>query len=95
MKGLFVQGILYRLHNVLIHAIVVFAMTGQWHAAIGTSVAFNLLNIVLYYHFHLWMDWIGRRKNGKDSVVDRTVWGWKDDGGEGDSKELELRNSGW
>lgn len=94
--NLWIRGLLYRLHNMVIHAFLLWAVTGELHMAVGTSLAFNLLNVLLYYHFHLWMGWIGkRRRHGKDSLVDGAVGCGQDNGGKRDPKELELCDSGW
>jgi len=55
------SGLLYRLHNIIAHAIIIAAITGQWHVALGTSVAVNVLNVVLYYHFHFWAGRLEKR----------------------------------
>lgn len=61
MGGLLVRGLLYRLHNIIAHAIIIAIITGQWHVAVGTSIAVNVLNVVLYYHFHFWVERLEKR----------------------------------
>ena len=67
MKRLLIRGLLYRLHNIIAHSIIIVAITGKWHIALGTSIAVNVLNVVLYYHFHF----LGR-KIGEE--MGRIIW---------------------
>ena len=61
MRRLLVRGVLYRLHNMMAHAVILLAITGRWDVSLGTSVLLNFLNVLLYYHFHFWAERIEKR----------------------------------
>lgn len=63
-----VSGIVYRLHVILVQSIFFWFLTKSWKWAIGTSVAWNILNTLLYYNYHYWfarLFKIGKNKNGR------------------------------
>lgn len=54
VKALGVSGLIYGLHIILIQSIFFWFITGNWEWAVGTSVAWNILNTLLYYNYHYW-----------------------------------------
>ena len=58
------SGIVYRLHVILIQTLFFYILTREWKWAIGTSLAWNIINTLLYYNYHYWFSRIF--KIGKD-----------------------------
>ena len=49
-----ISGVVYRLHIIVIQSIFFYIITGEWKWAIGISLAWNIINIGLYYNYHYW-----------------------------------------
>lgn len=49
---LFISGVVYRIHVILIQSIFFYVLTREWKWAIGTSVTWNIINTCLYYNYH-------------------------------------------
>ena len=54
LNRLLVSGICYRIHVVFVQSIFFYLLTGEWKWAIGTSIAWNVINTFLYYNYHYW-----------------------------------------
>jgi len=58
---LFIQGLLYRVHIILIQSIFWYILLGittgmwKWEWAISSSLLWNVINTFLYYNFHYWI----------------------------------------
>jgi len=72
---LLLSGIVYRLHIVIIQSVFWYVFNGvtldvwEWKWAISSSIAWNVLNTILYYNYHYWfarLFKLGRRGDGDD-----------------------------
>ena len=48
------NGLLYRIHIIIIQSIFFWVITGTWKWSIGCSLTWNILNMILYYNWHYW-----------------------------------------
>jgi len=61
LDRLFIQGIIYRIHIVIIQSIFWYVLLGyttgvwKWEWAISSSLLWNICNTILYYNFHYWI----------------------------------------
>jgi len=39
---------------IVVQSIFFYILTGKWKWAIGTSIAWNVINTFLYYNYHYW-----------------------------------------
>lgn len=49
-----INGLVYRTHIILLQSLFFWLLTHQWKWAIGTSLAWNCVNMCLYYNYHYW-----------------------------------------
>lgn len=60
LKVLFFEGFIYRLHIIFFQSIFWYFFFGYttntwaWDWAISSSIAWNIVNVILYYNFHYW-----------------------------------------
>lgn len=66
LKVLALEGIFYRLHNLVLGAVVFYIFFQDATIAFSGSLAINILHTAFYYHFHFWWSryvMIGERKH--------------------------------
>lgn len=68
---LLVSGVVYRLHIVVIQSVFFWLLTHEWKWAVGTSVAWNVVNTAAYYNYHYWFARLFKLGWNHDSVADR------------------------
>jgi len=60
LKVLLLEGAIYRVHIIVLQSIFWYFFYGitngtwNWNLSIGSSLAWNLVNIILYYNYHYW-----------------------------------------
>ena len=60
LKVLLLEGVLYRIHIIIIQSIFWYLLFGyttgvwEWSWAISSSVLWNICNTILYYNYHYW-----------------------------------------
>ena len=54
IKLLGINGLLYRLHVLLLQFIFFWLVTGKWGWSIGISTVWSGINMILYYNWHYW-----------------------------------------
>jgi uncharacterized integral membrane protein len=54
LSSLLLQGVLYRIHVIVVQSILFFFLTGKWSWSIGVSLLCSAVNTILYVNFHYW-----------------------------------------
>ena len=52
--NLFFRALAYRIHNILIWTVILGFVTNRWKLAVGAGLIVNIINTLLYFHFHFW-----------------------------------------
>jgi hypothetical protein len=66
LTTLMIEGLCYRIHNIVLGSIVFYIMYKNISLAFASSIGINLLHMFLYYHFHFWFSRYIKLGRGND-----------------------------